>query len=300
MTTGPASRSDAATVAPRFFPVSGALRAAADAWRAGPGGPPAPARASATVMLVRDGAGGGASPGAEVFMLRRTSSMAFAPNMMVFPGGGVDARDADADLPWVGPDPADWASWLNAADEAVARELVVAAAREVFEECGVLLAGPDAGSVVADLSAPEWDVERDRLLSRDQSFAELLIRRDLVLRTDLLAPWAHWVTPEFEPRRYDTRFFAAVLPAGQVPDDRSSEADHADWVVPARLLDEVAAGSALMLPPTIVAVEQIARASSAQGLLASPPTLLRVMPVLEDGPDGGVLRCDLPVDPGRA
>ena len=87
--------------------------------------------------------------------------MAFAPRMMVFPGGGVDPRDADPHLPWAGPPPARWAAWLGC-DEDSARELVIAAVREVFEECGVLLAGPDADSVVADVSGPQWQQERVR------------------------------------------------------------------------------------------------------------------------------------------
>ena len=121
-------------------------------------------------------------------------------------------------------------------EEGLARSLVCAAVREVFEECGVLLAGPSPETVVADLRDPEWDAERSALLSKEQSFAELLLRRGLVLRSDLLSPQGRWVTPDFEPRRYDTFFFAALLPEGQIPDDDTSEADHADWTDPAELL----------------------------------------------------------------
>ncbi|GAB47546.1 NUDIX hydrolase [Mobilicoccus pelagius] len=286
----------------------------------------APARAAATVMVVRDVAGRGdasapravgegaleATPSAaeapnvsdgdavEVFMLRRRASMAFAPNRMVFPGGGVDARDADADLPWAGPSPKRWAEWLGAIDEAEARELVAAAAREVFEECGVLLAGPDEERLVGDVSGEEWEAERDRLLSREQSFAEMLIRRGLVLRTDLLRPWAHWVTPEFEPRRYDTRFFAARLPEGQIPDDRTSEADSADWVRPRELLAALAEGRAAMLPPTVVCVEQVAEAPDTETFLAWAPPMRRIMPVLERTDSGTLrMRVELPVAGGR-
>ena len=264
-----------------------------------------PTRAASTVILVRDVGGSDAEGGdtadaVEVFMLRRRASMEFAPNRMVFPGGGVDVRDADEDLPWSGPSPRQWAEWLGA-EEAEARELVVAAAREVFEECGVLLAGPDADTLVGDVSGAEWEAERDRLLSREQSFAELLIRRGLVLRTDLLRPWAHWVTPEFERRRYDTRFFAARLPEGQTPDDRTTEADSADWVRPRALLADLAAGRAEMLPPTVVCVEQVAAASDAEAFLDSAPPMLRIMPVLERTQQGELrLRMELPRAAGRA
>lgn len=226
-------------------------------------------------------------------MLRRSSTMEFAPRMMVFPGGGVDERDADPSLPWAGRSPAEWGRLL-VADEVTARELVVAAVREVFEECGVLLAGPDAGSVVGDVSGPVWQAERAALLSREVSLAQMLIRRGLVLRSDLLSARARWITPEFEPKRYDTRVFAALLPVGQVADDQTSEADHADWANPARLLQDYASGSALMLPPTVVCVEQVAAAPSAAEFMAADVPMTPITPVLTRTDDAVVIRCTLP------
>jgi hypothetical protein len=164
----------------------------------------------------------------------------------------------------------------------------------VFEECGVLLAGPDADSVVGDVSGPQWQAERAALLSHDLSLAQLLIDRHLVLRSDLLAARAHWITPEFEPKRYDTRFFAALLPAGQIADDQTSEADHADWADPVRLLEDYASGSALMLPPTVVCVEQIAAASSIAQFLAAEVAMTPIMPEPVQTDDGVVVRCILP------
>ena len=271
----------------------GPLGDRAEAWLAGEGTggervEVAVPRTAATVMLVRDGASG-----VEVFMVRRVASMAFAPSVWVFPGGGVDPRDDAADLPWAGPSAAEWAQRLGC-DEGLARSLVAAAVREVFEECGVLLAGPHADSVVADLRDPEWDVERAALLSREQSLAEMLLRRGLVLRSDLLAIKAHWVTPEFEPRRYDTWFFAALVPEGQIPDDDTSEADVAEWVVPAALLGECAAGSAGMLPPTVVTVESVGEATSAAAFLASGGSALSVMPELLERDGQAVMRVRLP------
>ncbi|MDQ1539022.1 MAG: hypothetical protein QOE58_3415 [Actinomycetota bacterium] len=247
------------------------------------------------------GSSGERGGGVEVFMLRRTSTMQFAPRMMVFPGGGVDPRDADPSLPWAGPSPAQWARLLMA-DEATARELVVAAVREVFEECGVLLAGPDLDSVVGDVSGSQWQADRAALLSHELSLAQLLIGRGLVLRSDLLRARAHWITPEFEPKRYDTRFFAALLPAGQVADDQSTEADHADWIDAARLLKDYASGAALMLPPTVVCVEQAAAAASVAQFLAAGADLVPITPVLTQVEDAVVIRCTLPaahVRPGE-
>jgi len=255
------------------------------------------ARSAATVMILRErhsaNGSGTQGNGVDVFMLRRSSTMDFAPRMMVFPGGGVDPRDADPSLPWAGPSPAEWGRVLIA-DEATARELVVAAVREVFEECGVLLAGPDVDSVVGDVSGPAWQAERESLLSHEFSLAQMLIGRGLVLRSDLLRVRAHWITPEFEPKRYDTRVFAALLPSGQIADDKTSEADHADWTDPARLLEDYTSGAAQMLPPTVVCVEQVAAVASVAEFLAAEVRMEPITPVLTQADGAVVIRCTLP------
>ncbi|GAA2165369.1 NUDIX hydrolase [Pedococcus bigeumensis] len=275
----------------REFPIadSPSLRARADSWLSAPdpSGPVPPKRA-ATVMFVRDGAAG-----VEVFMLRRVATMEFAPRMMVFPGGGVDPRDADAALPWAGPTPAEWAARLEV-DEPTARVLVAAAVREVFEESGVLLAGPSPDEVISDVSGAHWHEQRRRLLDREASLSEVLEQHGLVLRSDLLGYRAHWITPEFEARRYDTRFFSAAVPQGQRADDDTTEADEADWVRPADLLAAWRDGRALMLPPTVVAVEEVAAARSAAEFIAETPVIAPVQPELVDTGDGLVMRADLP------
>jgi 8-oxo-dGTP pyrophosphatase MutT (NUDIX family) len=274
----------------REFPVAQApaLRDRAKAWLAQPGTPPVP-RPAATVIFVRDVQ---TEPGVEVFMLRRVATMAFAPRMMVFPGGAVDPRDADADLPWAGPSPRHWAGLLEV-DEPVARELVAAAVREVFEECGVLLAGPSADTVLDDVDTDHWREQRRRLLEREASLSEVLREHDLVLRSDLLRYRAHWVTPEFEARRYDARFFAAAVPTGQRADDRTTEADLAAWVRPVELLEAWRDGAALMLPPTVVCVEQVAPALSSAAFLAEEVAVRTVQPELVDTGDALVMRVEL-------
>lgn len=266
----------------------GPLGGRAQAWLAGEATETAVARAAATVMLVRDG-----TDSVEVFMLRRVASMEFAPKMWVFPGGGVDPRDDAPDLPWAGPSPAEWAGMLGC-DEGLARSLVSAAVREVFEECGVLLAGPSSSTVVADLRDAEWERERAALLAREQSLSEMLRRRELVLRSDLLSVRAHWITPEFEPRRYDTWFFAALLPTGQIPDDATSEADHAAWTVPGALLAAQRRGDALMLPPTIVSVEDVAGAMSASSFIAATGVSEPIMPTLFERDGQAIMSVELP------
>jgi len=202
-----------------------------------------------------DGGGGGA--GLEVYMLRRKSSMAFAPGAYVFPGGSVDTRDADEQVAWAGPEPGEWGQIFDAPPQ-LARALVCAAVRETFEESGVLLAGPSADSVVADTTGADWEADRLALLDRSLSLAELLARRGLVLRSDLLRPWSRWITPVIEERRFDARFFAAALPPQQRTRDVGGEAAEVAWVSPA---DAIAMGrrrEILLWPPTAVSLAELA------------------------------------------
>ncbi|GGO90641.1 hypothetical protein GCM10011584_22900 [Nocardioides phosphati] len=226
---------------------------------------PSEPRAAATVVLVRDGV---AAPGGlEAYLLRRHVGMAFAAGMSVFPGGGVDPRDADlSDELWAGPAPAQWAQRLGCPEQE-ARELVCAAVRETFEESGVLLAGT-ASSVVADTTGDDWEADRLALESHDLSFADFLTRRGLVLRTDLLAGLSGWLTPTFEPKRYRTWFFVAALPAGQVTRDVSTESDQVAWWSIGDALAAVGAGEMLMLPPTAVTLAELYDATSTDAALA--------------------------------
>jgi 8-oxo-dGTP pyrophosphatase MutT (NUDIX family) len=246
---------------------------------------PAVPRQAATVLLLRDG-----TAGLEVYLLRRTRGMPFAGGMTAYPGGGVDPRDADTDIAWTGPSPAAWATAFGC-DEPIARELVCAAVRETFEEAGVLLAGPvgegEAG-LVPDVSGDDWEEQRQALLRRELSLSELLARRGLALRSDLLRPFAHWITPPVEPRRYDTKFFAAALPSGQEARDVSTEADDASWLTPAAALAEMRAGARPMMPPTIHTLGQVEPfADVAAALAGSPPEPLHpISPTFEETPDG--------------
>jgi 8-oxo-dGTP pyrophosphatase MutT (NUDIX family) len=239
-------------------------------------------RQAATVLLLRDG-----TAGLEVYLLRRTKGMPFAGGMTAYPGGGVDPRDGDVETAWAGPSPAEWAAAFGC-DERTARELVCAAVRETFEEAGVLLAGADDGSVVPDVSGDEWEQQRQALLSRELSLAELLAGRGLVLRSDLLRPFAHWITPPVEPRRYDTKFFAAALPVGQEARHVTSEADEASWQTPTSALTEMMAGTRPMLPPTTHTLGQLEPfADVAAALAGSPPEPLHpISPTFQQTPDG--------------
>ncbi|HEY8457680.1 MAG TPA: NUDIX hydrolase [Actinopolymorphaceae bacterium] len=238
---------------------------------------PVKPRHASTVVLLRDG------PPLEVYVLRRRTTMAFAAGLYAFPGGSVDARDADLDIAWAGPTPQVWADRLGFSDPRLARASVCAAVRETFEECGVLLAGASEDSVVADTTDASWEADRMALLGRELSFAELLRRRGLVLRSDLLAAWDHWVTPRVESRRFDTRFFLAALPSGQRTRDVSSEADRVGWVTPANALAAVERGEMRMLPPTYHTLAELAKLTTVKDALtrATERTIRPIMPVIK-------------------
>ena len=242
-----------------------------------------PVRDAATVVLLRDGAAG-----IETWLLTRVSQMTFAAGMSVFPGGRVE--DVDTDLPMQGGDPAALAVRFGC-DERTARALIGGAARETFEETGVLLSVPSV-----DLAAARADVEQGRV-----SFGELLRTNGVAIDAGALVPWARWVTPQGEVRRYDTRFFVGALPADVDAADVTTESSAAEWVGVGVALEQAQRGERRLLPPTsatlaslqgFTTVAQVVAASSERDLAPVRPT----MHVREDGsvdielPDGQVIK----------
>ena len=217
-------------------------------------------------------------------MLRRAASMAFAAGAYVFPGGSVNPRDVSGEIAWTGPDAAEWGQALGAPPD-LARALVCAAVRETFEESGVLLAGPSPAQVVADTRSEDWEADRRALLDRSLSLADLLGRRRLVLRADLLRPWARWITPVIETRRYDTRFFAAALPPGQRTRDVGGEADQVAWVEPGEALRAARRGEIQLMPPTAMTLAELGACRGVRGALGERRQITAVIPeaVLADG-----------------
>ena len=190
-------------------------------------------RAASTVILLRD-----SEQGLETYLLRRVTTMAFAPLMHVYPGGRVDEADYEASVDFTVP-PADVAALAERASTDV-RGLVApysCAVREVAEECGVSLVepGPDGRLVIDPAVLPVAD---------------------------------HWVTPEMEGKRYDVRFFMAVLPAGQDAILSTTEADSAFWIAPQAALDARRAGELAMLPPTEATLGYLTGFGSAAEALA--------------------------------
>lgn len=195
------------------------------------GAEPTRPKPSATVVLLRDTA-----DALEVFMLRRLTAMAFAGGMHVFPGGVVDPSDQTPTL---------------------------TAIRETFEESGVLLATGN----VADKELLEQD--RLALVDHRATLAEVLNRHHLVPRPDLLRPWSRWITPVFEPRRYDTHFFVALAPEGQQARDVGGESDDATWVAPQAALANAERGDWFLMPPTETTLRELLRYRSAEEVFAA-------------------------------
>ena len=230
-----------------------------------------PVRPAATVLLVRDG-----ERGLEVFAQTRASTMAFAPGMTAFPGGGVDPTDADLP-PWTGRSAADWDDLLGRPDGA---RLVVAGARELFEEVGVLVA---AAALEPD---PErWIRARRDVTAHLTPIAAVYRDWDTALPGDLFAPWSRWITPPEHRRRYDTHFLLAAVPPGQEAVLDTTEATEGGWARPADLLDQAAAGRRRVMLPTQVTLAELADHDDVASALAAPRSMVPAEPVLVSGPD---------------
>ncbi len=279
-----------------------------------PGDPTARAQpvepvAAVTVILVRDGpaagaAGAGHVTGLEVLLLERHGDSDFAPGALVFPGGKLER--ADAALPDGRahlPEPQAWARRLGVADAARARTMLIAAVRETFEEAGILLARHEDGTSLAARPLPGGELAevRARMAARDgaHDWTAWLAGQGLVLDLEVLAMWSWWVTPAGLPRRFDTRFLIAPLPAGQEASHDAVETTAMRWITPAAALAAHAAGELHVIYPTRCTLEQLAAYPGAGAAVAAARSgavdLRRIEPrvVRVDGvprvqhPDGG-------------
>ena len=211
----------------------------------------APVRDAATVVLLRDG-----GAGIEAWLLTRAGAMVFAAGMSVFPGGRVDAGDAT--LPLAGGDLPRVAERFGC-DVETAHGLVGAAVRETFEETGVLLTVP-----FADLREARADVEQGRV-----AFGDLLRHNGLAVDAGALHPWARWVTPPNEVRRYDTRFFVAALPETAVAEDATTESTEASWVPVGDAIEQAQRGERGLMPPTLVTLSSLLAFRSVAEVIAA-------------------------------
>jgi 8-oxo-dGTP pyrophosphatase MutT (NUDIX family) len=222
---------------------------------------------AATVTLVRD------SPrGLEVLLLQRNFASGFMPGVHVFPGGALDASDASARIHTLcaGLDDAQASQALGLERGGLA--YWVAAIREAFEEAGILLACDARGEFVSFAEEPEarrFREYRKALEAGAIGLEAVLLAENLRLAADRLVYFSHWITPLGAPRRYDTRFFAALAPARQsAAHDETETIAHA-WVEPREALVRYRRGELRLRTPTIATLERFARFDASAALLAA-------------------------------
>lgn len=250
-------------------------------------------RLAATVMLLRPAAGG-----FEVFMLRRSASSAFAPDVYVFPGGTLEAQDSSDDAlertygldssriakEFRARERPELPTFVAASSKREGVALFIAALRELYEEAGVLLACDRDGSAVssAALRAHRVRLHEARALvqSGELPFAELLRELDLFADARPLALFSQWITPPSESRRYNAHFFVARVEAGQTAAADAYETHDGIWIAPQAALKRLRDGTFAMVYPTVKHVERLARFDDADALLAfaREKTIVRIMP----------------------
>lgn len=246
---------------------------------------PVPPRPAATVLLVRDSA-----DGPEMLLLRRHGRSGFAAGAWVFPGGVVDEGDRDAGLAdrMDGPTPMQWAERLGVSDPAEAMGFVVASVREAFEETGILLARVADDATNPGGAREGLDIARRALLAEVVELRQVLTTRSLRVSGDQLLYVAHWITPEPEPRRYDTRFFLARVEPEAVCTPHEAEMTESVWLTARGAVHFFEGGSLKMLPPTVHTLRRLAGYGSVDEIFAAladapVPAIMPVMRVVDDG-----------------
>ncbi len=246
--SGPAAGHSAAgpSAGLRTFPLLPDQLEAAQTWVEFGGRTPTKPRFASSVVLLKDG-----PTGVQTYMGYRRGVSPLG--IVAFPGGSIEPVDDDA-VDWLGPTPTMWAKSMGLTDEVLARRHVVAAIRETFEETGILLAGADASSLVEGVQGQDWMKAREAIASQEKSFPEMLAKRGLALRTDLLKPLVNWISPDFAHRRFNTRYFAAAAPVNQEPSILSSKGVWGRWVSAAELVagsDATTLGDEIGQPNTV-------------------------------------------------
>jgi 8-oxo-dGTP pyrophosphatase MutT (NUDIX family) len=259
---------------------------------------PATPSPASTLVLLRDRP----PAGVEVLLIQRHRASKFAAGDYVFPGGKIEVDDNPGDA-------AAWCAGLDAAwaarrlgldgDGAQALRYWIGAIRECFEEVGVLLAYGADGAPAA-IGDPRFAGYRRACQADNRAFWDMLRAERLRLATDQIAYFAHWITPEERPIRFDTRFFAAPMPAGQeaVADDR--EIVDVRWLTPSEAFAALGRGEISLRTPTQRNLALFQGAASAAEALARvdgrPVSTIR--PRLVADPRGGGQRSLMPGDPG--
>ncbi|MDF3074680.1 MAG: hypothetical protein K0S54_2347 [Alphaproteobacteria bacterium] len=257
----------------------------------------APLIAAATVLLVRQ-----AEPQLQVFMVARHQQIDFASGALVFPGGKLEKADgAEQLIPFIGG--------IDVAKDEL-RAFRVAAIREAFEECGVLLArARGEKTLVSPARLKQLEADwRGKLVKNEASILDMVMVENLELAADLMLPYSHWLTPTFMKKRFDTWFFIAQAPDDQLAVHDGHESVDSVWISPAEALADLAARKRTIIYPTRLNLMLLDESKSvAQALDASRARQIKpVLPWIEESagrkwlkiaPDTGFPMIDSPVDP---
>jgi len=245
----------------------------------------APIIPAATILLIRDGL-----EGLEVFMVVRHHQIDFASGALVFPGGKVDAQDSSV------TDLCDGIEGLSEGDIA----MQVGAVREAFEECGVLLARDENGEMITGERLSTLQDDRAKLNAGELGLRDFLEREQLRLACDLLVPFAHWITPEMMPKRFDTKFYLVDAPSDQLLAHDGYESVDSIWISPKAALQGNTEGTYTIIFPTRLNVELLAESDSVAAALTASQSrnIVTVLPWTEKRDDGNYL-C-IPADAGYA
>jgi 8-oxo-dGTP pyrophosphatase MutT (NUDIX family) len=221
-------------------------------------------RPASTVIVARDG-----DRGIDVFMLERHLKSDFAGGAYVFPGGTVDDRDCDpALIDLIDGLPPDAATLLDDEPER-AHGYLVCAIRETFEEAGILLARDADGKPIQLADEPRFVDARHALAAGEMTPLQFATQERIRFAADLLGYFQRWITPEFAPRRYDARFFVALMPENQTPIHDDVETTASTWIRPADALQQAKSGLFSIIFPTRKTLEKVAQFGSARELLAA-------------------------------
>jgi 8-oxo-dGTP pyrophosphatase MutT (NUDIX family) len=239
------------------------------------------------VVILRDGAGG-----IEVFMVERHREIEFASGALVFPGGKVDAEDSRFA----------WAELAAHTLPAPDRSFFVAAGRETFEEAGLMLARRRGSDAIVDADTADGlvNAHRARLLKGETTFVDIVRSEGLVLAADLMVPFAHWITPERVPKRFDTHFFLVAAPVAQLGAHDGGESVDGLWIAPRHALADAQAGARTLVFATRMNLTKLARyrtvAEAVAATRAKP--VVTVSPKVKRTPEGRWLQIPAAADYG--
>lgn len=240
---------------------------------------------SATILMLRDG-----EKGLEVFMVVRHHQIDFASGALVFPGGKVEEADQRVRAHCTGADSDD-----------IKMALQVASIREAFEECGILLARtPGEDTVVSASRLKELEHYRHPLSQGEVTIEEFLEQEDLILACDLLVPFAHWITPEMMPKRFDTHFYLAAAPSHHLAVHDGHESVDSVWISPDDAVEGAESGQYTIIFPTLLNIQMLGESGTvAEAMeMAARREIVSVLPWTEQRADGNYL-C-IPANAGYA